>query len=289
MEEIVLILAFGLVWGSFLNVVIYRLPRNLSLIRPPSSCPHCGKQIKAYENIPILSYLVLRGKCGNCKAKISPAYPLVEALTPFCFLLVHMQYSISPHFFVSCLFVSALIVLGFIDYYHQILPDQVTLPGLFVALLYTFFRDDLSLVQALLGAGVGAGFLLLVYGAYYLVRKKEGMGLGDVTMMLLVGAFLGWKQTLLTLILASIGGAVVGVFSSFLRRKTSNTLFLSGLFWLLQALWPSSMARRSSMHICHSTDSPNFNLLGLFNNPVYLSPGFNLEKGTNRLFQSLDG
>jgi len=219
MEEIVLILAFGLVWGSFLNVVIYRLPRNLSLIHPPSSCPHCGKRIKAYENIPILSYLALRGKCGNCKSKISPAYPFVEALTPFCFLLVYMQHSISVHFFVSCLFVSALIALCFIDYYHQILPDEITLIGLVVALLYTFFRDDLSLVQALLGAGVGAGFLLLVYGAYYFLRKKEGLGLGDVTMMLLVGAFLGWKPTLLTLILASIGGAVVGVFFIIFKKK----------------------------------------------------------------------
>lgn len=230
MEEIILIVVFGLVWGSFLNVVIYRLPRGLSLLRPPSSCPHCGKQIKFYENIPILSYLALRGKCGSCKANISPAYPLVEALTPFCFLLVYMQYSLSSHFFISCLFVSALIVLGFIDYHHQILPDEITLPGFVLALLYTFFRDDLSLTQALLGAGVGAGFLLLVYGVYYLLRKKEGLGLGDVTMMLMVGAFLGWKQTLLTLILASIGGAVVGVFFIIFKKKDLQHALPFGTF-----------------------------------------------------------
>ena len=230
MEEMILIVVFGLVWGSFLNVVIYRLPRGLSLVRPPSSCPHCGKQIKAYENIPILLYLFLRGKCGNCKARISPAYPLVEALTPFCFMLVYMQYSLSPHFFVSCLFASALIVLGFIDYYHQILPDQVTLPGFVLALIYTFFRNDLSLTQSLLGAGVGAGFLLLVYGVYYLLRKKEGLGLGDVTMMLMVGAFLGWKQTLLTLILASFGGAVVGVFFIIFKKKDLQHALPFGTF-----------------------------------------------------------
>jgi leader peptidase (prepilin peptidase)/N-methyltransferase len=230
MEEIVLIIAFGLIWGSFLNVVIYRLPRNLSLIHPPSSCPHCGKRIKPYENIPILSYLALKGKCRNCQSKISPVYPLVEALTPFCFLLVYMQFSLSLHFFVSCLFVSALIALGFIDYYHQILPDEITLIGLAVALFYTFFRDDLSLVQALLGAGVGAGFLLLVYGAYYLLRKKEGLGLGDVTMMLLVGAFLGWKPTLLTLILASVVGAVVGVFFIFFKKKDLQHALPFGTF-----------------------------------------------------------
>jgi len=230
MEEVILIVVFGLVWGSFLNVVIYRLPRGFSIVRPPSSCPHCGKQIKAYENIPILSYLFLRGKCRNCKAKISPAYPLVEALTPFCFLLVYMQYSLSPHFFVSCLFASALIVLGFIDYYHQILPDEVTLPGFVLALIYAFFRNDLSLVQALLGAGVGAGFLLLVYGVYYLVRKKEGLGLGDVTMMLLVGVFLGWEQTLLTLILASVGGAIVGVFFIIFKKKDLQHALPFGTF-----------------------------------------------------------
>jgi leader peptidase (prepilin peptidase)/N-methyltransferase len=230
MEEIILIVVFGLVWGSFLNVVIYRLPRGLSLLRPPSSCPHCGKQIKFYENIPILSYLVLRGKCGSCKANISPAYPLGEALTAFCFLLVYLQYSLSPHFFASCLFASALIVLGFIDFYHQILPDEITLPGFVLALLYTFFRDDLSFLQALLGAAVGAGFLLFVYGVYYLLRKKEGLGLGDVTMMLMVGAFLGWKQTLLTLILASVGGAVVGVFFIIFKKKDLQHALPFGTF-----------------------------------------------------------
>jgi leader peptidase (prepilin peptidase)/N-methyltransferase len=230
MEAIILIAVFGLVWGSFYNVVIYRLPRGLSLLRPPSSCPHCGKQIKVYENIPVFSYLVLKGKCGNCKAKISPVYPLVETLTAFCFLLVYRQYSLSPHFFASCIFASVLIVLGFIDYYHQILPDEITLPGFALALIYTFFRDDLNLVQALLGAGVGAGFLLLVYGVYYLLRKKEGLGLGDVTMMLMVGAYLGWKQTLLTLILASFAGAVVGVFFILFRKKDLQHALPFGTF-----------------------------------------------------------
>ncbi len=230
MEEIILIVVFGLVWGSFLNVVIYRLPKGISLLRPPSSCPHCGKHIKVYQNIPILSYLVLRGKCGFCGARISPVYPLVEALTPLCFLLVYEQYSLSSHFFASCLFVTALIVLGFIDYYHQILPDEITLPGFGLAFLYTFFRDDLSLIQALLGAATGAGFLLLVYGAYYLLRKKEGLGLGDVTMMLMVGAFLGWKQTLLTLILASIGGALVGVCFILFKKKNLQHALPFGTF-----------------------------------------------------------
>jgi leader peptidase (prepilin peptidase)/N-methyltransferase len=211
MEEIILIGVFGLIWGSFLNVVIYRLPRDLSLVRPPSSCPHCGKRIKFYENIPILSYAVLRGKCSNCQAPISPVYPLVEALTALCFFLGYLQYSLSPHFFASCVFASALIALV-------------------LALVYAFFRKDLSVTQALLGAAVGGGFLLFVYGAYYLLRKKEGLGLGDVTMMLMVGAFLGWKQTILTLILASFGGAIVGIFIILFKKKDLQHALPFGTF-----------------------------------------------------------
>ncbi len=230
MEEIILIGVFGLIWGSFLNVVIYRLPRGLSIVQPPSSCPHCGKRIKFYENIPILSYVVLMGKCSDCKAPISPVYPVVEALTAICFLLVYLQFSLSPHFFASCVFASALIVLGFIDLDHQILPDEITFPGIVLALIYAYFRVDLSLTQALLGAAVGAGFLLLVYGAYYLLRKKEGLGLGDVTMMVMVGAFLGWKQTLLTLILASIWGALVGIFIIIFKKKNLQQALPFGTF-----------------------------------------------------------
>lgn len=210
MEKVIIIL-FGLAWGSFLNVVIYRLPRNLSLVRPPSSCPQCGKKIRIYENIPLLSFLILRGKCSECQAKIPLTYLMVEVLTPFCFLLLYSQYSFSAHFFASCLFASALIALGFIDYDHQILPDEITLPGIALAIIYSLFRNDMNLTGALVGAVVGAGILLFIYALYYILRKKEGLGMGDVTMMLMVGAFLGWKQTLLTLILASFGGALVGV------------------------------------------------------------------------------
>lgn len=230
MEKIILVGVFGLIWGSFLNVVIYRLPRDLSLVRPPSSCPQCGKRIKFYENIPIFSYVALRGKCSNCKATISPVYPVVEALTALCFFLIYLQYSLSAHFFASCLFASALIALGFIDLDHQVLPDEITFPGIVLALVYALFRKDLSLTQALLGAAVGAGFLLFVYGAYYLLRKKEGLGLGDVTMMLMVGAFLGWKQTLLTLILASIWGAVAGVFIIIFQKKNLQQALPFGTF-----------------------------------------------------------
>lgn len=217
--------AAGLVFGSFFNVVIYRLPRGLNLSRPASACPGCGARIKPYDNIPLLSYLILRGKCRRCGRKISPVYPAVEALTAAGFVLVYLNAgrAIGLEFVAGCLFTSALIVLGFIDAYHQILPDAVTMPGLVLALAYSFFRGDLNFRGALLGAVAGAGFLLLVYGAYRIIRKKEGLGMGDVTMMLMVGAYLGPARTLLVLILASFTGALFGVY--LIARKGKDVQF----------------------------------------------------------------
>jgi leader peptidase (prepilin peptidase)/N-methyltransferase len=219
MEKVILIILFGLAWGSFLNVVIYRLPRGLNLSRPPSSCPACRTRIRFYDNIPVLSFVLLGGKCRGCGTKIPFTYPLVEFLTPVSFLFLYSAYSWSLFFLASCLFASALIVLGFIDYYHQVLPDEITLPVLILALVYSLFRPDLTLRQALIGAVVGSGFLLFVYGGYFLLRKKEGMGMGDVTMMLMIGAYLGWVQTFFTLILASFVGALVGVFFVLFKKK----------------------------------------------------------------------
>jgi len=220
-EKIIIIALVGMAWGSFLNVVIYRLPLGMSLLKPPSSCPQCKRKIKFYDNIPVISYINLGGKCRHCGAKIPLSYLLVEILTPLSFLLLYNHHSstLSLSFFASCLFASAMIVLGFIDYYHQILPDEITLPGMVLALVYSPFRSDLNLKQALIGAVVGAGFLLFVYGAYYLFRKKEGLGMGDVTMMLLIGAYLGWQLTFFTLILASFVGAVIGFLFIFFKKK----------------------------------------------------------------------
>jgi len=245
----VFVAVFGLVWGSFLNVVIYRVPREMSLLRPPSSCPGCGARIKPYDNIPVLSYLFLRGKCRNCGRRISPVYPLVEALTALGFLLIFDQSGrvLSLEFFAGCLFTSALIALGFIDYFHQLLPDAITMPGLVLALAYSFFRDDLTFRGALVGAVTGAGFLLLVYGAYRLIRKKEGLGMGDVTMLLMIGAYLGLARTLLTLILGSFVGALVGIFFIVRRKKDLQFALPFGTFLapaaFVAALWGERIVR----------------------------------------------
>ncbi len=223
---------FGLAWGSFLNVVIFRIPREMSLLKPPSACPGCGKGIKPYDNIPVLSYLILRGKCRDCGFGIPFSYFLVELLTPIVFLVLYAHYgrAVSIPFIASCLFASAMIALGFIDYYHQILPDEITLPGLVLALGYGLVRQDMSFRQALIGAAVGSGFLLFVYGAYFLVRRKEGLGMGDVTMMLVIGAYLGWLPTVLTLILGSFAGALVGIFFIVGRKKDMQFALPFGTF-----------------------------------------------------------
>jgi leader peptidase (prepilin peptidase)/N-methyltransferase len=234
METLTLIFValFGLVFGSFFNVVIYRLPRGLSLARPPSACPGCGVRIRPVDNVPVLSYLFLRGRCRRCGMRISPVYPAVEALTALGFVLVYLNVGrvVGLEFVAGCLFTSALVVLGFIDAGHQVLPDAVTMPGLILALAYSFARDDLNFRGALLGAVVGGGFLMAVYGGYRLIRKKEGLGMGDVTMMLMVGAFLGWPRTLLVLILASFVGAAVGVFLIARRGKDFQFALPFGTF-----------------------------------------------------------
>jgi leader peptidase (prepilin peptidase)/N-methyltransferase len=211
MEALILVIVFGLAWGSFLNVVIYRVPLKMSLVQPPSTCPSCETRIKPYENIPVLSYLFLRGRCRHCGEPIGFTYLLVELLTPALLAVLHLRLGLGLPFFAAALFASGLIVLAFIDARHQILPDVITYPGIVLGLVYALFRDDMTFGAALIGAAVGGGFLLAVYGLYWLIRKKEGLGLGDVTMMLMVGSFLGWPRTVLTLILASFVGAIVGL------------------------------------------------------------------------------
>jgi len=245
METIILVLVvvIGLVFGSFLNVVIFRVPRGMSLVRPPSTCPACGARIKPYDNVPVLSWLWLGGKCRHCRGPISTLYPMVEMLTALCFVLVFIRSgrALSLEFLAGCLFASALIALGFIDYFHQVLPDSITMPSLVLALAYSFFRDDLTFRGALLGAVSGAGFLLLVYGAYRLIRRKEGLGMGDVTMLLMIGAYLGLARTLLTLLLASFVGAVFGVFLIARRKKDLQFALPFGTFLapaaFVSALW----------------------------------------------------
>jgi leader peptidase (prepilin peptidase)/N-methyltransferase len=202
---------FGLVWGSFLNVVIHRVPLGLSLVSPRSRCPSCGKPVAAYDNVPLLSYVVLGGRCRHCKASIAVRYPFIEAAVGAASLSSFVRHGMSLDYAAEVAFVAAMVALIFIDFDHQILPNSITLPGMALGLALAGPRVDVSFPDALLGASLGGGLLFLVSEVYFRLRKVEGLGMGDVKMMGMVGAFVGWKGVLLTLFLGSLSGTLVGL------------------------------------------------------------------------------
>lgn len=205
------IAVFGLIVGSYLNVVVYRLPLGLSTVRPRSRCPGCGSLIRARDNVPVLSFLVLRGRCRTCGTPISWRYPLVEATTGALFVGCLLRFGLSPQALVAVVFGCLMLVLGLIDYDHMILPDQLTLPGIAVGLATQLAAPLAGLLPAVIGAVLGAGILLAVWALWWAIRREEGMGLGDVKMLALVGAFLGWSGVLVTLFFATLTGSLVGL------------------------------------------------------------------------------
>lgn len=235
-----LALVFGLAVGSFLNVVIHRLPlmmerdwqsqcaelrgepapaqEPLSLSRPRSRCPHCGHSITALENIPLLSYLVLGGRCRGCRERISPRYPLIEALTGLAFAFVAWKLGPTAAAAGAMLFVAAMIALTFIDFDTQLLPDDITLPLLWAGLLFNAFGVFTDLRSAVLGAVAGYLTLWSVYWLFRLATGKEGMGFGDFKLLAAIGAWTGWIMLPLTILLSSFVGALVGIALMVLAR-----------------------------------------------------------------------
>jgi leader peptidase (prepilin peptidase)/N-methyltransferase len=218
-----LALAFGLgaIIGSFLNVVIHRYPREESIVFPPSRCPHCATEIKPYDNVPILAWLWLGGKCRACRGPIDVRYPLVELANALFYVAIFQRTGLTPGFVAIAALVSMTVVLVYIDLDIQILPDVIDLPGIAIGLLigathlgasYPGLTLSSTLVESVAGTVAGAGVLLVIGMSYKLVRKIEGMGLGDVKMMAMLGAVLGWEPLFPLLLLASITGAVVGLF-----------------------------------------------------------------------------
>ena len=202
---------FGLIVGSYLNVVVYRLPLGLSTVRPRSRCPGCGSLIRARDNVPVLSFLVLRGRCRTCGTPISWRYPLVEATAGALFVACLLRFGLAPQFLVAVVFACLMLVLGLIDYDHMILPDRITLPGIAVGLATQLAAPLAGLIPAVIGTLLGAGILLAVWALWWVVRREEGMGLGDVKMLALAGAFLGWSGVLVTLFFAALTGSVAGL------------------------------------------------------------------------------
>ena len=202
---------FGAVIGSFLNVCIRRLPAGESIVYPPSHCPGCGTRIRGRDNIPLLSYLLLRGRCRSCGSRISLRYPTVEGLTAIVLVLLLYRLGLSGSFAVAAVFLAALIVITFIDLDHQIIPDVITLPGIAVGLLLSVAGMGPPVLDSVAGALLGGGLLYGVAAGYYAWTGREGMGGGDVKLLAMIGAFLGWRSVLVTLVLGSFTGALVGV------------------------------------------------------------------------------
>ena len=201
---------FGLAVGSFLNVCIHRLPRGESVVAPRSRCPACGRALEWFENIPVLGWLLLRGRCRTCRGRISSVYPIVEVVTPLVFVLQYWDVGWTPLLAVRLVFCSAMVVLFVIDLQHRLLPNAITLPGIGVGLAAALVLEP-GWRAALLGVVVGGGGLLLVAEVYYRLRHEEGLGMGDVKMLAMIGAFLGWQPMLVTLLLASLLGSIVGL------------------------------------------------------------------------------
>jgi leader peptidase (prepilin peptidase)/N-methyltransferase len=240
---ITMMIVVGLCVGSFLNVCIYRIPRGGSLLRPRSRCPGCDHELSWFENIPVLSYVVLRGKCRRCRTGISIRYPVVELVTAVIFLAHYAVFGLSALLVVRLLFACAMIVLFAIDLEHQILPDVITLTGLVVGLICSLAFPP-GVLDALLGALLGGGVLWLIAEAYFRFSGQEGMGGGDIKMLAMVGAFLGWQLVLLTLILASVVGALVGTLLLATRRGGMKLAVPFGTFLAAGALTASLVGPR---------------------------------------------
>lgn len=201
----------GLSLGSFLNVCIYRIPLKKSIVHPRSSCPHCGEPIRFYDNIPLLSYLFLMGKCRQCDHRISLRYPIVELLTGILSLMLFTTYGISFQYLLSLLFAATLVTISFIDLDHRIIPDILSLPGVAAGWAVSFFPWGVHWVDSLIGTVAGGGSLYLVAVLYERMTGREGMGGGDIKLLAMIGAWMGWQALPLIVLIASLTGAVIGV------------------------------------------------------------------------------
>jgi leader peptidase (prepilin peptidase)/N-methyltransferase len=229
--------AVGLVIGSFLNVLIYRLPRNKSVVSGRSVCPHCGTKIPFYHNIPVVSWILLRARCSSCKGTISFRYPLVEILNAVLYLFFFYMDGLTWHFVLHCYLSSALLAIFFIDLDFQIIPDKITLPGIVIGVAVSFFLSPPGVVDSLIGVAAGGGSLLAIAYLGQWLFKKEAMGGGDIKMAAMMGAFLGWQK----IFIMFFGGALIGlvvslVWMSLSAKVREHRLIPFGPFLALAAL-----------------------------------------------------
>lgn len=232
----ILAIFFGAIVGSFLNVVILRIPASLSIVFPASRCPKCLAGIKWYDNIPILSFLVLRGKCRSCKTRISWQYPLVELLMAVLSYALLQRFFITLPYFIYFIFSAALLAIIFIDFHHQIIPDVISLPGIVLGFVCSFVNPYVTWQSSGVGLLIGGGSLYLLALGYYLVKKVEGMGGGDIKLLAMIGAFLGWQALPFVVFSSSLVGAVFGIGAMIKQKKGGQTVIPYGPFLSLGAL-----------------------------------------------------
>ena len=217
------VFVFGAVVGSFLNVCIFRLPSEASIVKPRSQCPYCHHPIRNCDNIPLISFIILRGRCRDCGGKISWRYPLVELITALLALLLFLKFSLTLSFLIFFIFTAVLIVITFIDLDHQIIPDILTLPGIPIFFLAAIFLLDrpwkIPWLEALLGLLIVGVILFLISFVYELISKREGMGGGDIKLLAMIGGFFGWKSLIFILLFSSFSGAIVGITAMIIKKQ----------------------------------------------------------------------
>lgn len=223
--------ALGLILGSFANVCIYRVPRRESILGPGSHCPQCQIPIRPLDNVPLLSYLWLKGRCRACGVSISWHYPVVELLTGLIYLLLFQTFGLSLAFGIYAAMATALVIVSFIDLEHQIVPDVITLPGLALGLLLSALFLPITFLDALMGALLGGGLFYAIATIY-----EGGMGGGDIKLIAMIGAFIGWRQVLLTIFVAAFVGSVIGLALLITKRKGRRDPIPFGPFLALGAI-----------------------------------------------------
>jgi len=231
-----IIFTIGLVIGSFSNVCIYRIPRNESLVWPGSHCPKCSKQIKFYDNIPLISYIILKGKCRNCGEPIPLQYPIVELATGLFYLALYLFYGLQLIALVYMMLCSVLIIISFIDLKVEIIPDTISLPFIVIGFVLSFFLRNINPLDSMLGIITGGGSLLLVAIFGSKLFKKEAMGGGDIKLAAMIGAFFGWKLTLLSLFLSFFLGSIIGIIVLAASKDKRNNIIPFGPFIALGAM-----------------------------------------------------
>ncbi|MFC1883131.1 prepilin peptidase [Thermodesulfobacteriota bacterium] len=226
----------GLAIGSFMNVCIYRLPLGKSIIWPPSYCPKCEKRIKFYDNIPVLSYVILHGKCRYCKVPVSWQYPLVELITGVLSLALFIRYGPTYQYFLYFLFASVLITISFIDFHHKIIPDVLSLPSILIGLGVSFGLIDIKWSDSLIGIIAGGASLYIVGFVYEFLTGREGLGGGDVKLLAMIGAWMGWRALPLIVLMASLAGTLAALIFLIYTKKGFRTRIPFGPFLSLGAV-----------------------------------------------------